>query len=100
MKYKLSDLEAALNKNPITIRVNEYIHLDVNRAFERDNLLHWLQATWSPVDGHLGRSPAYSECSQQDPAYQHVKVSGEPALATREAHVTLSTIYTLLVQQN
>jgi hypothetical protein len=83
LKYKLSDLEAALNKIPITIRVSGYIRLDVNRAVERDNCLRWFQTTWSPVDGQLGRSTEYLEWSRQDPAYQRVKVSGKPALATR-----------------
>jgi hypothetical protein len=53
LKYKLSDLEAALNKKPITIRVSGYIQMDVNRAVERDALLRWFQATWSPVGGQL-----------------------------------------------
>ena len=86
LKYKLSDLEAALiplNKAPITFRVNGYIQLDVNRAVERDNLLRWFQATWSPVDGQLGRSPAYREWSRLDPAYRHAQVHGMPAVATR-----------------
>jgi len=84
LKYKLSDLETALNKTPITIRVNGYIQLDANRAVDRDKLLRWFQATWSPVDGQLGRSAAYREWSQLDPAYyRHAQVHGEPAVATR-----------------
>jgi len=83
LKYKLSDLEAALKTKPVCIRVNGYIQLDVNRAIGRDNLLRWFQATWSPVDGQMGRSAAYREWSQQDPAYQRVNVSGEPAVASR-----------------
>ncbi len=51
LKYKLSDLEAALKKNPITIRVSGYIQMDVHRAVDRDALLRWFQATWSPVGG-------------------------------------------------
>ena len=39
LKYKLSDLEAALNKNPKTIRVSGYIQMDVHRAVDRDALL-------------------------------------------------------------
>jgi hypothetical protein len=83
LKYKLSDLEAALNKSPITIRVSGYIQMDVNRAVERDGLLRWFQATWSPVGGQLGRSDEYCKWSRQDPEFHRVKVSGEPALATR-----------------
>ncbi len=69
LKYKLSDLEAALKTQQIIFRVNGYIQLDVYRAIDRDNLLRWFQATWSPVDGQMGRSAAYREWSQQDPAY-------------------------------
>ncbi len=83
LKYKLSDLEAALKTQPISFRVNGYIQLDVNRTIDRDNLLRWFQTTWSPVDGQMGRSATYREWSQQDPAYQRVKVPGEPAVATR-----------------
>jgi hypothetical protein len=45
LKYKLSDLEEALNKAPITIRVSGYMQMDVNRAVARDDLLRWFQAT-------------------------------------------------------
>ena len=83
LKYKQSDLEAALKIRPIIFRVNGYIQFDANRAFDRDKLLRWFQATWSPVDGQMGRSAAYREWSQQDTAYQRVMVSGEPAVATR-----------------
>ncbi len=41
LKYKLFDLVEALNKAPITIRVNRYIQMDVNRAVDRDALLRW-----------------------------------------------------------
>ena len=55
LKYKLSDLEVALNRNPITIHVTGYIQSPVNRANHRDNLLRWFTAEWTPVDGNLGR---------------------------------------------
>ena len=83
LKYQLSDLEAALKKNPITIRVSGYIQMDVNRAVDRDALLRWFQATWSPVGGQLVRSDEYCKWSRQDPEFQRVKVFGEPAVATR-----------------
>ena len=83
LKYKLSDLEAALDQNPITIRVSGYIQMDVSRAVERDALLRWFQATWSPVGGQLVRSDEYRKWSRQDPEFHSVKVSGEPAVATR-----------------
>ena len=83
LKYKLSDLEVALNKTPITLRVTGYIQCDVNRAVDLDNLLRWFKANWSPVDGQLGRNDNYITWSQQDPAYRHVQVRGEPAVAKR-----------------
>ena len=83
LKYKLSDLEIALKRNPITLQVTGYIQSAVNRAIDHDHLLRWFTAEWSPVDGQLGRNDAYREWSQQDPAYRHVQVFGEPAVATR-----------------
>ena len=65
LKCKLSDLEAALNKKPITIRVSGYIQMDVSRAVDRDALLRWFQATWSPVGGQLVRSDEYCKWSRQ-----------------------------------
>jgi hypothetical protein len=83
LKYKLSALEEALNKAPITIRVSGYIQMDVSRAVDRDALLRWFQATWSPVGGQLVRSDEYRKLSRPDPEFQRVKVSVEPAVATR-----------------
>jgi hypothetical protein len=83
LKYRLSDLEAALHKKPITIRVNGYIQMNVNCAVDSDNMLRWFQATWIPVDGQLGRSAEYREWSRLDPAYRHAQVHGKPAVATR-----------------
>ena len=83
LKYKLSDLEVALNKNPITLHVTGYIQSHVNHAVELDKLLRWFAAEWSPVDGQLGLHQPYRDWSRQDPAYRHVQVSGEPAVATR-----------------
>ncbi len=83
LKYKLSDLEAALNKTPRSLRVTGYIQSGEGRAIDRDNLLRWFQATWSPLDRHLGRSDTYRKWSYPDQEYRHVLVSGEPGLATR-----------------
>jgi hypothetical protein len=82
LKYELSDLEEALNKAPITIRVSGYSHMDVRRAVDCDALLRWFQANWSLVGGPLGRSDEYCKWSRQYPEFHSVKVSGEPALAT------------------
>ena len=83
LKYKLSDLEAALKKTPRSLHVTGYIQSDTHRAMDRDNLLRWFQATWSPLDGQLVRNDAYREWSIQDTTYQRVKVYGEPAVAAR-----------------
>ena len=83
LKYKVSDLEVALNKTPITLHVTGYIQSALNHALELDKLLPWFAAEWSPVDGPLGRHQPYRDWSRQDPAYWHVQVSGEPAVAER-----------------
>jgi hypothetical protein len=79
LKYKLSDLEAVLNRS---LRVTGYIQSGEGRAIDRDNLLRWFQATWCPLDGQLGQSDTYRKWSYPDQEYRHVLVSGEPALAT------------------
>jgi hypothetical protein len=83
LKYKLSDLEAALNKTPRTLRVTGYLQSGEGRAVDIDNLLRWFEATWSPVDGPLVRNNDYRQWSQMDPAYRHAQVYGKPAVATR-----------------
>ena len=86
LKYKLSsELEVELNKNPITLHVTGYIQSALNHALDLDKLLRWFAAEWSPVDGPLGRHQPYRDWSRQDPAYWHVQVFGEPALAERGA---------------
>ena len=49
LKYKLSDLQLALNKSPVSLPVAGYIQSIVHRAVDRDQLLSWFPATWSPV---------------------------------------------------
>ena len=83
LKYKVSELEVALNKTPITLHVTGYIQSPQNYGVELHNLLRWLAAEWSPVDGQLGRHQPYRDWSRQDPAYWHVQVFGEPAVAER-----------------
>ena len=83
IKYKLSDLEGAIHNPSIQLPITGYIQSDKNHKIDSSNLLRWFQANWSPVYGQLGRNDAYREWSQQDPAYRHVQVFGEPAVATR-----------------
>ena len=83
IKYKLSDLEVAVTNPPTQLPVTGYIQSAPTHKIESGNLLRWFAAEWSPVDGQLGRNNAYREWSQQDPAYRHVQVFGEPAVATR-----------------
>ena len=85
LKYKVSELEVALNKNPITLHVTGYIQSALHHALELDKLFRWFAAEWSPVDGPLGRHQPYRDWSRQDPAYWHVQVFGEPALAEHGA---------------
>ncbi len=42
----------------------------VRATIDSGNLLRWLQANWSPVDGKLVQDNAYHECSRLDPAYR------------------------------
>ena len=83
IKYNLSDLEVALTNPPTQLPVTGYIQSSPTFKVDSSNLLRWFQANWSPVDGQLGRNDAYRDWSRQDPAYRHVQVSGEPAVATR-----------------
>ena len=83
IKYKLSDLECAIHNPSIQLPITGYIQSETHLKVASSNLLRWFQANWSPVDGQLGRNDAYREWSQQDPAYRHVQVFGEPAVATR-----------------
>ncbi len=80
LKYKLADLEVALNRTPITLRVTGYIQPAAHRAIGRDNLFRWFAAEWTPVDGNLGLHQPYRDWSQHDLAYRHVQVSGEAAV--------------------
>ena len=83
LKYKLSDLEVALTNNSSQLPVTGYIQSAPTHKIESGNLLRWFAAEWSPVDGPMGRHQPYRDWSRQDPAYWHVQVFGEPAIATR-----------------
>ena len=83
LKYKLSDLDVALTKASTQLPVAGYFQSAPADKIESSNLLRWFTAEWIPVDGQLGRDKAYREWSRQDPAYQHVHVCGNPAVAER-----------------
>ena len=83
IKYKLSDLEVALNNPPNQLPVTGYIQSERQNKIDSSNLLRWLQANWSPVDGQLVRNDAYRQWSRLDPSYRHAQVHGMPAVASR-----------------
>ena len=81
LKYKVSDLQLALNKPPVSLPVTGYIQSTVRCAIDRDQLLSWFPATWSPVLGEMGLNTEYKKWMLPDPTYWHVQVFGEPAVA-------------------
>jgi hypothetical protein len=83
IKYKLSDLDFALNNPPNQLPVTGYIQSERQKKIESGNLHRWFEANWSPVDGQLVRNDDYRQWSQMDPAYRHAQVYGKPAVATR-----------------
>ena len=83
IKYKLSDLDLALNNPPNQLPVTGYIQSERQKKIESGTLLRWFEANWSPVDGQLVRNNDYRQWSQMDPAYRHAQVYGKPAVATR-----------------
>ena len=85
-KYKLSDWELARTKTPIHLPVQGYIQS--NKIFSKDlhNQKAWFDANWSPVENQLRRDQTYLAWSEEDPAYRHVQVAGEPAVAKAGRH--------------
>ena len=86
LKYKLSDWELARTKTPIHLHVQGYIQSVSKHAVEFDNLKLWFDANWSPIDYQLRRNQPYLAWSEEDPAYRHVQVFGEPAVAKAVRH--------------
>ena len=80
LKYKLSDWELARTKTPVHLPVQGYIQSEKNHATDFDNLKLWFDANWSPVENGLRRNQPYLAWSEEDPAYRHVQVFGEPAV--------------------
>ena len=46
----------------------------------------WFNANWSPINNGLRRDPTYLVWTKEDPAYRHVQISGEPAVAKAGRH--------------
>ncbi len=81
LKYSLADWELAQTKTPIRLPVHGYIQSKHNFSIDLYNLNRWFGANWSPVDNQLRRDPTYMVWAKDDPAYRHVQVDGEPAVA-------------------
>ena len=86
LKYKLSDWELARTETPIRLPVQGYIQTEKNFSIDLHNLNVWFDANWSPVENQLRRDQTYLAWSEEDPAYRHVQVAGEPAVAKAGRH--------------
>ena len=86
LKYKLSDWELARTKSPIHLPVQGYIQSKNHYSIDLDNLKLWFDANWSPIVDQLRKDQTYLEWAKEDPAYRHVQVSGEPAVARAGRH--------------
>ena len=85
-KYKLSDWDLARTKTPIHLPVEGYIQSQDSYSKDLHNLKAWFDANWSPVENQLRRDQTYLAWSEEDPAYRHVQVAGEPAVAKAGRH--------------
>ena len=85
-KYKLSDWELARTRTPIHLPVQGYIQSQHKHSIDLHNLKVWFDANWSPVENQLRRDQTYLAWSEEDPAYRHVQVAGEPAVAKPGRH--------------
>jgi len=86
LKYSLADWELARTKTPIRLPVHGYIQSKHNFSIDLYNLNRWFSANWSPVHNQLRRDPTYTVWAKDHPAYRHVQVDGEPAVAKAGRH--------------
>ena len=86
LKYRLSDWELARTKIPMRLPVQGYIQSRKKYSIDFDQLNRWFNANWSPVENQLRRDPTYLAWAADDPAYRHVQVDGEPAVAKVGRH--------------
>ena len=86
LRYKLSDWELARTKIPVQLPIHGYIQSQDNYSIDFHNLNQWFNASWSPVENQLRRDKDYLVWVEDDPAYSHVQVHGEPAVAKAGRH--------------
>ena len=79
LRYSVADWE--LTNIPMVLSVDGYIQSDKGHAVDHDNVNRWIPADWIPVENQLRRDPTYKRWSEFTPAFQHVQVYGEPAVA-------------------
>ena len=80
LKYSLSDLDAALNRQLNQLPVTGYFQSAPTHKIDFDNLRRWFDAKWTPIEKQLGRNPLYVEWSREDHEYQHVPIHGAAAI--------------------
>ncbi len=86
LRYKRSDWELARTEFPIRLPVQGYIQTKNHYSIDFHQLNRWFNANWSPVENQLRRDPTYLAWAADDPAYRHVQVHGEPAVAKVGRH--------------
>jgi len=86
LKYSLADWELARTKTPIRLPVHGYIQSKHSFAISLYTLNQWFGANWSPVENQLRMDATYLVWAKDDPAYRHVQVDGEPAVAKPGRH--------------
>jgi hypothetical protein len=86
LKYSLADWELARTKTPIRLPVHGYIQSKHSFSISLYTLNQWFGANWSPVENQLRKDATYLVWAKDDPAYRHVQVDGEPAVAKPGRH--------------
>ena len=86
LRYKCCDWVLARTKIPIQLPVQGYIQTKNHYSIDLHSLNQWFNANWSPVENQLRRDPTYLAWAADDPAYRHVQVDGEPAVAKVGRH--------------
>jgi hypothetical protein len=79
LRYSVADWE--LTNIPMVLSVDGYIQSDRGHSVDHDNVDRWIPADWIPVENQLRWDPTYKRWSEFTPAFQHVQVYGEPAVA-------------------
>ena len=79
LRYSVADWE--LTNIPMVLSVDGYIQSISGHGVDHDNVNRWIPADWIPVEKQLRRDPTYKTWSEFTPAFRHVQVYGEPAVA-------------------